>query len=340
MAIQLRRRTVIRLQSFTLLALTYTLFGTSWEYVTDAKITLLGPGIGLTFGVIFALLEESKIVSFTRSMSFSVAVLVKSVIYLAIIAVPWSLAGLGGGLLKGKTLSDFAMWILSAEFLGQIVLIYLFHLVVVFFRQLNRLLGPKTLLRYVSGKYHHPRVEKRVFMFLDLKSSTMLAESIGGEKYFSLLNTFFLDISEPILERSAEIYQYIGDEVVLTWPAEVGLRDANCIRVFIEILAEIHSRRDYYLSEFGHVPEFKAGVHFGEVITAEIGDIKKEIVYNGDVLNTTARIQSMCNPFDQILIASEALVSALELPEFIKPRSLGDVTLRGKAEPIPLVALA
>ena len=80
-------------------------------------------------------------------------------------------------------------------------------------------------------------------------------------------------------------------------------------------------------------------MHFGDAITAEIGDIKREIFYNGDVLNTTARIQSMCNPFDRILIASESLVSALELPEIIEPRSLGDVALRGKAEPIPLVAL-
>ena len=79
-------------------------------------------------------------------------------------------------------------------------------------------------------------------MFLDMKSSTTLAETLGGQQYFSLLNTFFRDISEPILERGAEIYQYIGDEVVLTWPVESGFWDANCIRVFFEILAEIEHR--------------------------------------------------------------------------------------------------
>ncbi len=94
------------------------------------------------------------------------------------------------------------------------------------------------------------------------------------------------------------------------------------------------------MTHFGHVPEFKAGLHYGDVITAEIGDLKKEIVYNGDVLNTTARIQSMCNQFNQRLIASEALVSALELPEFIEPSVLGHVELRGKAEAMALVALA
>ncbi|MCZ6758404.1 MAG: adenylate/guanylate cyclase domain-containing protein [Bacteroidetes bacterium] len=338
MAIQLRRRTVLRIQLFAWYAVVYSAVGLCWELIEEGVIEW-GPIIGLSIGVGLAALEESRIVNFTRSMSFTRAVLVKSLVYLAVIAIPSILFAFIDGLIYGKALADFVVFLFDGELFLRLVIIFPIHVVVVFFRHLNRLLGPNTLLRYVSGKYHHPRVEKRVFMFLDLKSSTMLAETMGGELYFSFLNTFFRDISEPILERGAEIYQYIGDEVVLTWPAEVGLRDANCIRVFIEILAEIHSRRDYYLSEFDHVPEFKAGVHFGDVITAEIGDIKREIVYNGDVLNTTARIQSMCNQFDQILIASEALVSALELPEFIEPRSLGDVAIRGKAEPIPLVAL-
>ena len=168
----------------------------------------------------------------------------------------------------------------------------------------------------------------------------MLAETLGAEKYFAMLNTYFRDISEPILERGAEIYQYIGDEVVLTWPVDIALRDANCVRVFIEIMAEIHSRRKHYMKEFGCVPEFKAGLHYGEVITAEIGDLKKEIIYNGDVLNTTARIESMCNQYQHKLIASEELVRTLSLPEFIDPISLGDISLRGKAEAVSLVALA
>ena len=121
---------------------------------------------------------------------------------------------------------------------------------------------------------------------------------------------------------------------------EVGLKDGNCIRVFFEILAEVERRRDYYLAEFGLVPEFKAGLHFGDVITAEVGDLKKEIVYNGDVLNTTARIESLCNDYGQQLIASEDLVSQLKLPNFIAPKPLGSVVLRGKAEAIPLMALS
>ena len=146
-------------------------------------------------------------------------------------------------------------------------------------------------------------------------------------------------MTEPILERSAEIYQYVGDEVILTWPLDVGIRDANCIRVFVEILAQMHSRREDYLREYGHVPEFKAGMHFGDVIVAEIGDIKKEISYYGDVLNTAARIQAKCNELGHRLIATQELVTSLELPGFVKPEVLGEVALRGKSEATVLVGL-
>jgi adenylate cyclase len=44
---------------------------------------------------------------------------------------------------------------------------------------------------------------------------------------------------------------------------------------------------------------FKAGLYFGKVVSAQIGDLKREIVYNGDVLNTTARIQAECNTYQR-----------------------------------------
>ncbi len=335
----IRPRTIRRIRTFVWFALTYAIIGIVWEYIEISYVSIFGPLIGTAVGLALALMEETHIADFTRTMSFSAAILVKSAVYLAFIGAPMALMGLFGGSMQGLTLVDYFDWIFSADFVFQIALLYLIHLAVLFFRHLNKLLGPGTLVRYITGTYHKPQVEKRVFMFLDLKSSTMLAETLGAKKYYAFLNEFFRDLSEPILDRGAEIYQYVGDEVILTWPLASGLRDANCIRIFIEILAQIHSRRGHYLQEYGHVPEFKAGVHYGDVITAEIGDIKKEISYFGDVLNTAARIQSKCNEMGQLLIASDELVAALELPEFIHPKRLGEIALRGKSEATALVGL-
>ena len=54
----------------------------------------------------------------------------------------------------------------------------------------------------------------------------------------------------------------------------------------------LKSRTAWYNQKFGVNPDFKAGIHLGEVTTGEIGALKKEIIFTGDVLNTTARIQA------------------------------------------------
>jgi adenylate cyclase len=336
----LKRVSILRIRTFAFFGVTYGLVGLLWEYIDMGYISIEGLFTGIAIGVTLAALEKTTFEKFTRSMPFTKAVLIRSALYLAVIAIPVLILGTIGGFLQGSTLSDFMSWMTSSDFFVTLLIIYLIHLVVSFARNLNQLLGPRTLLLYLLGTYHQPCVEKRVFMFLDMKSATTLAETLGGPKYYALLNSFFRDISEAILEREAEIYKYIGDEVILTWPVDVGFRNANCIRVFFDILAEIEARREYYESEFGHVPEFKAGLHFGDVITAEIGDLKKEIAYNGDVLNTTARIESKCNEYGQQLISSEELISQLQLPHFISTKSLGPVVLRGKADAIPLIALS
>lgn len=336
----LKRVSVLRIRTFALFGVTYGLVGLLWEYIEMGYVSIEGAFAGIAVGVTLAALEKSTFEKFTRSMPFTKAVLIKSVLYLSVIAIPVLITGIIGGLLQGSTLFELISWMKSSDFFVTLLIIYPIHLVVSFARNLNQLLGPRTLLLYLLGTYHQPRVEKRIFMFLDMKSSTTIAETMGGPQYFALLNSFFRDISEAILEREAEIYKYIGDEVILTWPVEVGFRNANCIRVFFDILDVVEARREYYESEFCHVPEFKAGLHFGEVITAEIGDLKKEIAYNGDVLNTTARIESKCNEYGQQLISSEELVSQLQLPHFITTKSLGPVVLRGKAGAITLIALA
>ena len=162
---------------------------------------------------------------------------------------------------------------------------------------------------------------------------------MSGEKYFSFLQDYFNEMSEPIFETEAQVYQYVGDEIILTWPWKKGVTDSNCIQVFFLIQQSISSRKEYFLSKYGAMPEFKAGLHGGEVITAEVGDIKKEIVYSGDVLNTTARIQSKCNELDRTFLVSGDLREALQNEGHYKYESMGLIELRGKAEAESLYAV-
>jgi adenylate cyclase len=187
------------------------------------------------------------------------------------------------------------------------------------------------------GRYQKPRELTAEVMFVDLRGSTGIAEALGHERYSSLLRDFFLDTSRAVHEARGEIYQYVGDEVVIVWPgARAAGRWLSC---FSEMHASIVSRHDEYMARYGIVPEFKAGVHGGTVIVTEVGTLQRALVYHGDVLNTAARIQAKCNDVGCDLLTSEIALSRLTPPERARFEPVGPVGLRGKAETVHLYRL-
>ncbi|MEJ2005405.1 MAG: adenylate/guanylate cyclase domain-containing protein, partial [Cyclobacteriaceae bacterium] len=155
---------------------------------------------------------------------------------------------------------------------------------------INDKYGPGELKKFLLGKYFHPKDERRFFMFLDLKGSTGIAEKLGEHQYFSFIQKVFKDVTPVLLDTEGEVYQYVGDEMVLTWKVKKGIRDLNCIRCFQGIRHLLDELAPVYMEQFGVIPEFKAGLHVGAAVVGEIGVIKRDIAYSGDVLNTTARI--------------------------------------------------
>lgn len=207
------------------------------------------------------------------------------------------------------------------------------------FSEIADYLGQEVFYNFLFGKYHNPIEETRIFMFLDMKSSTTIAEKIGHQNYFELISAYYSDMTDAIIESYGEIYQYVGDEIVLSWKAAKGFENNNCIQCFFKIEASILERKDFYLSTFGFFPEFKAGLHMGSVTTGEIGVLKKEIIYTGDVLNTTARIQAKCNTYDSSCIVSKTIKESLLPDSQLQFNHLGHLTLRGKENLVELYDL-
>ena len=203
---------------------------------------------------------------------------------------------------------------------------------------INDKYGPGELKKFLLGKYFHPKDERRLFMFLDLKGSTGIAEKLGEHQYFSFIQKVFKDVTPVLLDTEGEVYQYVGDEMVITWKIKKGVKDLNCIRCFQGIRDLLDELAPVYKERFGVIPEFKAGLHVGAAVVGEIGVIKRDIAYSGDVLNTTARIQSKCNTYNvSFLLSGEAL--SLLPAEKLSPVSIGNVELRGKSKTVNLYTL-
>ena len=205
--------------------------------------------------------------------------------------------------------------------------------------QMNRIIGVNVLGYFVAGVYHRPKAEERLFLFLDLTGSTQLAERLGSARYFELLRCFVDDLTEPVLETGGEIYQYAGDEVVITWRMDRGLRGAACVRCFFGVREAVAQQRARYERDFGTVPAFRGGLHGGPVTGGEIGELRRQIVFVGDILNTAARLEETAKRMNVDLVVSGAVLERLALPEGIAATPCGELPLRGKAAPVAAYAL-
>lgn len=103
--------------------------------------------------------------------------------------------------------------------------------------------------------------------------------------------------------------------------------------------ATIKKHAGNYNEKFGLSPEFKAGFHVGKITTGEIGVIKKEIIFTGDVLNTTARIQGLCNHYKADILISGNLIKKLNIDPRFQLTPLGETELRGRDEKIELFTI-
>lgn len=216
----------------------------------------------------------------------------------------------------------------------------LFSLVVsLLYAEISENIGQQVLLNFFTGRYHKPVDENRIFMFVDIKDSTTIAEKLGHKTYFKLLRDYYTSFSNAILKNYGEVYQYVGDEIVITWKLNKGLKDNRCIQCFFDMKSTLQKRKSNFQKTFGIIPDFKASLHFGKVTTGEIGALKKDIFFTGDVLNTTARILRLTTELQEDLLISEPLSRKLNFRYSFILKDVGTKKLKGKMQSIQVFAV-
>jgi len=228
-------------------------------------------------------------------------------------------------------------YIVGPLFLRDLAFTTAFAFFATFTAHIVLLVGTRNFGRLITGRYRKPRELDAVFMFVDLRGSTAIAERLGHERYSAFLRDFFTDVSGPVHEARGEVYQYVGDEVVVVWPRQ---RDASrWLECFRGMRSAVEAERATYEARYGMVPEFKAGVHAGPVVVSEVGTLQRAHVYHGDVLNTAARLQSKCNETGFDLLVSDAGMRFLSPPEREGFTAVGSMTLRGRSGPVAVLGL-
>ena len=350
------KRNILRIIPFGIIWLTFSLIytvlekgllgdlkqypstGNPYNFSRNIFVT---PLAALITGLFIGALEILYFNKWFAQRSFSKKIFYKSAIYLVVIllfAIFLSLVANFVELRKGvfNQLVWNNVWAFISDYAFLSVLLYMIAAILVsqFYTEVSESIGHEVLNNFFTGKYHRPVEEERIYMFVDMRSSTTIAENLGHVKYFQMLREYYADLSEPVIKHSGEIYQYAGDEMIVSWDLKKGLQNRNCIQCFFSMKTAISEQGAKYREKFGLLPQFKAGFHCGKVTTGEIGVIRKEIVFTGDVLNTTARIQGLCNQYGVDILVSADLVRKLDTS--LQLKTMGENELRGRDEKIEL----
>ncbi|WP_412069723.1 adenylate/guanylate cyclase domain-containing protein [Rubrivirga sp. IMCC43871] len=316
------------------------------QIASPAQTLLRSLAIGAIVGLISAWLETAVLPRPMRALPLWGALVVRTVTYaiavqISMVAVIATLGYVVGGLSPSELRNDpaFLAFAESGVLFRFMVFLLASSFVVNLMLQLRRVLGPETLRALFLGTYRRPRHEERAFAFLDLTDSTVWAERLGPLAFTDFKNDFFADVAEPVLATGGRIVQYVGDEVMVSWPMKRAEHDAAPLRFYFLVEARVAARADRYRDRYGAVPAFKCGVHGGEVVTAEVGDLKRDIVHSGDVVNTAARIEGECRPRGHRLLISDEMLARMPSLAEATHTALGPAALRGKSQSVGLVAV-
>ena len=201
------------------------------------------------------------------------------------------------------------------------------------------IIGPRAFLNFVTGRYHAPIEENRFVLFVDIAGSTGLAERLGGVGIHRLLDRVFRLLTLAVVDHRGEVLDYVGDEVIVTWREDGGAVDCRPLRCFMAMRDELARASDQLEREFGAVPQIRGALHFGPVIIGEIGDVKRAIVFNGDVMNTAARLEELSRTVDGGFLASRAAMERFNAPPPFAVHDLGRMPIRGRIDGIDVVGI-
>jgi len=295
-------------------------------------------------GILYGLLISGAIVSISLfvlegpmrlwlgGLSFTANLMLRSAIYAAII-VPILFFQLGS-LIAGVPLDPLheTFWTDASYSVGCVVVA---NLVL----GITNIIGPRAFLNFIVGRYHIPVEEKRFVLFVDIAGSTGLAERLGGIGIHRLLDRIFRLLTLAVVDYRGEVLDYVGDEVIVTWRERSGAIECRPLRCFMGMRDELSRAAGELEREFGVAPRIRGSLHFGPVIVGEIGDVKRAIVFNGDVMNTAARLEELSRNVDGGFLASRAAMDRFSSNPPFAVRDLGRLPIRGRADGIDVVGI-
>jgi len=328
-----------KLRSLAVIIVAGTVAGLAINFAqgrTSPSSMIVGTTYGLLLCVAIGGVElfvlDGPMRNWLGSLSFTVNLLVRSAVYAAIIMIIQ-------GFHLGEVIAGLPAETFSRNFWSSFISAALISVLMNLGFGIANIIGPRAFLNFVSGRYHSPVEENRFVLFVDIAGSTGLAERLGGVAIHRLLDRTFRLLTEAVVDYRGEVLNYVGDEVIVTWRESDGAIDCRPLHCFVAMRDELARASSQLDREFGAVPRIRGSLHFGPVIVGEIGDVKRAIVFNGDVMNTAARLEELSRNVEGGFLVSRAAMERFSSAPPFAVRDLGRLPIRGRADGIDVVGI-
>jgi adenylate cyclase len=180
-------------------------------------------------------------------------------------------------------------------------------------------------------------------LFADLRSFTSFAERTSPDEVIAVLNRYFGEMSDAVLDNGGTLLAFLGDGLIAVFGAPLECDDHadRALAASREMLRVRLPRFNGWAREQGYGDGFRMGIGMssGPVMSGNVGSERRlEYTAIGDTVNTAARIEALTKELGHPVLLSEATLDLLTVP----PRDLvyvDEVTVRGRTAPTRVWAL-
>lgn len=196
---------------------------------------------------------------------------------------------------------------------------------------------PQEVIEHLTepdGRYA-ARMRSVTVLFADLKGFTKMCDHRDPAEVVSILNGYFLCMSEALAIHHGQVTELMGDGILTLfgalgsnpWQVQDAVMGALAMRkALMEYNEELRSKSLPELS-------FGIGIHQGEVLVGVMGNFElSKFGVVGDTINVASRVEALTRVHDVDLLITEEVRNQLD--DRFSLKEMPAVPIKGKQEPI------
>jgi adenylate cyclase len=172
-------------------------------------------------------------------------------------------------------------------------------------------------------------------LFTDIRGFTTASEKSTPEAVVTQLNEYFGEMVEILFRHRGTLDKFVGDMVMGLFGAPVtdALHADNAVQCALEMIKVLEQMNARWTAQNRPRLDIGIGISSGVMIAGNIGSSAiMSYTVIGDAVNLGARLESLNKEYGTRILMSEATKARLTLP--VQSRRIGDVTVKGKTQPV------